>query len=96
LQYSWFKSIGSDLQKLARQHGACEPEGDLLPSSATQASWRMRCAHGAIDFSLWLNPAARPHVQLLTYKQYPPAGAAADAQFAVPPQLVPSAPCQSD
>jgi CubicO group peptidase (beta-lactamase class C family) len=95
LQYSWFKSIGDELQKLAREHGACEPEGALLPSNATQASWRMRCTRGAIDFSLWLNPATRPRVQLLTYKQYPPAGTAADAPFTVPAAVVPNATCQS-
>jgi hypothetical protein len=94
LQYSWFSNIGQDLQKLALAHGACAPDGELEASSATQASWRVRCARGAIDFSVWLNPATRPHVQLLTWKEYPPEGTKAGAPFAVPPRLSPNAPCQ--
>jgi CubicO group peptidase (beta-lactamase class C family) len=93
LQYSWFATIADDLQELARTHGACEPDGALMPSSATQASWRMRCSHGAIDFSLWLSPATRPRVQLLTWREYPPAGAPPDAAFTIAPQTAPLAPC---
>jgi CubicO group peptidase (beta-lactamase class C family) len=95
LQYSWFSTIGQDLQKLALAHGECAPDGELVASSATQASWRMRCTRGAVDFSVWLNPATRPHVQLLTWKEYPPAGTKPDAPFTVPPQLPPNAPCQA-
>ena len=94
LQYSWFSTIAQDLQKLALAHGACAPDGDLEASNATQASWRVRCARGAIDFSVWLNPATRPRVQLLTWKEYPPAGTKTDAPFTVPAPLIPNAPCQ--
>lgn len=85
LKYSFFANVGEDLQRLARDHGACETDGELAASSATQASWRLRCAHGAIDFSLWLNPATVPRVQHLTWKEY--------AQD-VPAPPVPNAPCQ--
>jgi hypothetical protein len=94
LQYSWFAPIGDELRKLALTHGACERDGELAASSPKQASWRMRCAHGTIDFSLWLNPASRARVQLLTYKEYPPTGANAGPPVIVPPLLVPNAPCQ--
>jgi CubicO group peptidase (beta-lactamase class C family) len=94
LQYSWFSNIGQELQKLALAHGACAPDGELEASTATQASWRVRCARGAIDFSVWLNPATRPRVQLLTWKEYPPEGTKAGAPFTVPPKLIPNAPCQ--
>jgi CubicO group peptidase (beta-lactamase class C family) len=94
LQYSWFAPIGDELRKLALTHGACAPDSELAASSPTQASWRMRCAHGTIDFSLWLNPASRPRVQLLTWKEYPPTGADSGPPVTVPPLLVPNAPCQ--
>jgi CubicO group peptidase (beta-lactamase class C family) len=94
LQYSWFSTIATDLQNLARTHGACQPDGPLVASSATQASWRVRCSRGAIDLSLWLSPAAKPRVQHLTWQEYPPAGSPADATFTVPQPIAPFAPCQ--
>lgn len=95
LKYSFFATVGEDLQRLAREHGVCEASGPLAASSATQASWRLRCARGAIDFSLWLTPASRPRIQHLTWKEYPAADALTDAPSAIPPQLVPNAVCHA-
>jgi hypothetical protein len=73
LKYSFLANLREDFAALTRDHGRCEPEGGVHVSSATQASWRVRCDRGHIRFSLALSPTAQPLVQLVQWKAVPAA-----------------------
>jgi CubicO group peptidase (beta-lactamase class C family) len=73
VHYPWFRSLQKDFTELARVHGRCTPDGMLRARNVTEASWRMRCERGALEFTAVLVPTKPPRVQWLRWKsELPP------------------------
>jgi len=93
LKYSFLANLQEDFAALTRDHGRCEPEGNVHVSSATQASWRVRCERGQIRFTIALNPTAQPLVQLVQWKGGPAAEGGEGAGGGPAPSRTPGATC---
>jgi CubicO group peptidase (beta-lactamase class C family) len=56
------------LEKLRAEHGACRPDGELVPENALRGSWRMACEKGWLDVTITLAPSTPPRVQAWTVR----------------------------
>ena len=72
--YPWFARVRAAFPKLAREHGRCEPDGELRTGSRLQGSWNMRCERGAVQLSVELTPTAQPRIALLRFTELLPPG----------------------
>lgn len=73
LRYPWFANLRSDLDQLSRAHGACHAGTEPNALDGSQASWRVRCERGEIQFSLALTPSAAARIQSISWKEeFPP------------------------
>jgi hypothetical protein len=65
--------LQKDLTELARDHGRCTADGVLRARNVTQASWRVRCERGALEFTAALVPSKPARVQWLHWeRELPP------------------------
>ncbi|HEY6538577.1 MAG TPA: serine hydrolase domain-containing protein [Candidatus Dormibacteraeota bacterium] len=55
----------SDFERLRQEHGACIEAEQPAPSGAMRGTWRLRCANGAVEVTIWLAPTVPPSVQVL-------------------------------
>jgi hypothetical protein len=71
--YPWYAHVKPDLARLAREHGRCEPDGDLHAISRLAGSWKMHCERGTLELQVELTPTESPRVFLLRWtEQLPP------------------------
>lgn len=63
LKYSWNEGLRERFAALARDHGACHPEGKLTAYGPLHADLRLSCERGAITFEVLLSPATPPRAQ---------------------------------
>ncbi|MEW5982665.1 MAG: serine hydrolase domain-containing protein [Acidobacteriota bacterium] len=52
---------------LAQRHGACTPEGSIVPENALRGEWKMRCQRGNVWVRITLAPTMPPRVQYLNW-----------------------------
>jgi CubicO group peptidase (beta-lactamase class C family) len=69
LQFSFLRQLGPDFERMGREHGACRPEGDVIPLSLTHGRFRLTCERGSIDFVVYLTPEASPSLQSVEYRR---------------------------
>jgi hypothetical protein len=69
LEYSWNATIRDAFAKLARDHGACRSEGELVTNGPLSGRFRLACERGAIEMDVLLSPENPPRVQNLQWKQ---------------------------
>jgi hypothetical protein len=69
MQYSFLRNLRPDLERMGREQGACQADGDIVPLSLTHGRFRLACERGNIEFMAYLTPAATPRLQSLEYRQ---------------------------
>jgi CubicO group peptidase (beta-lactamase class C family) len=71
-RYSFVRDFQSKIEAIAREHGHCHAEGDILPLSATHGRFRVSCDRGVVDIVALLTPHPAPLIQtLLLQRQMP-------------------------
>jgi len=81
---TWFRyqpveGFGAQLQKLAADHGRCQPASPLEAPNRLRGGWRVTCERGAIRFAAALSPNASPRLQYLKWASELPASPAMKA-----------------
>ena len=71
-RFPWMSNLEAELARLSHDHGPCRRAGPLTTRSRTQATWRLECERGAIDFSAALTPSVPPRLQILEWTTQPP------------------------
>jgi hypothetical protein len=69
LRYSWNATLRDDFTKLARDHGACRPDGGLATFGPLNGRFRLSCQRGAVEVDVLMSPENPPRVQHIEWKQ---------------------------
>jgi CubicO group peptidase (beta-lactamase class C family) len=85
LQFSFLRNLRPDFERMAREHGVCHPDGDVIPMGPMQGRFRLACERGSIDFVGYLAPGVPARLQSVEYRQNLPI---ADAERAFARALV--------
>lgn len=72
LQYSFMRSLRPDMERMAREHGACHADGEVIPMGLAQGRFRLACVRGTIDVVAHLTPGVPPVLQALEFRQHLP------------------------
>jgi CubicO group peptidase (beta-lactamase class C family) len=66
--YQSVDKLAEQFAKLAKDHGACQPDGGFEAVNWLRGRWRLRCERGEIIFAAALSPRANPLLQELIWE----------------------------
>jgi hypothetical protein len=74
-RYSFVRGFRASIDAIARDHGRCRADGDILPLSATHGRFRVACERGAVDVVVYLTPHPKPLIQTIELGRQMPVSA---------------------
>ncbi len=69
VQFTFLRNLRPDIERMGREHGACRPEGEIVPMGRSQGRFRLACERGAIELVAYLTPGVPPVLQTVEYRQ---------------------------
>jgi len=72
LRFSFLRNLRPDFERMRREHGACRPDGELVPMGLTQGRFQVSCERGSIELFVYLTPGVPPVLQNVEYRQHLP------------------------
>jgi len=69
LRFSFLRNLPRDFARMAREHGACRPSGNIVPIGATQGHFELACERGRIEFFVYLTPTKPALLQNVEYRE---------------------------
>jgi len=86
-RYSFMKAFRDGIERVGKQHGKCQPDGEISAVSPRHARFRLSCERGALGVTAYLTPGEPPLLQMLEWRQELPVS---DNERAVAAQLAQS------
>lgn len=69
MQFSFLRELGPDIERMGHDHGACHPDGEIVPMGRSQGRFRLACERGAIEIVAHLTPGVPPLLQTIEYRR---------------------------